>query len=163
MPYICRLMKKDNLKHIISKNIKQETSQGFTQNVMQKVTEESFLKTHLKEGFLQQTSANFTNNVIEKLNSMSVASNYQPVISKKSWSLIGALSVFLILFSFNDSKSYNSNKYLDLSLNFIHTKLNFILQSLTSNRFLIMLFFSISALIFFDILLNSGKSIFKKN
>jgi len=154
-------MKKEKLKHIIKKNIKQEPTKNFTQNIMQQVTEDSFLKMQLREGLLQQAPTNFTANLLKKLNPKPVTAYYQPVISKKIWGVIGILFMLLIFFSFNNSNTNVTSKYIDIIVA-VFSRFNMVLQSFFSNNFLIMLILSISGLILIDSLLNAGKSIFKK-
>jgi len=155
-------MEKDKLKHIIKKNIKQEPTKNFTKNIMQQVTEDSFLKTTLKEGLLQKAPANFTANVLNELNLNPIVLNYQPVISKKVWGIIGVIFILLIFFSFRNTNANLTSKYINNITNFVILKLNTTLQLFLSNNFLTMLILSISGLILIDSLLNSRKSFFKR-
>jgi len=154
-------MKKDSLKNTLTKYLKVHSPLTFTNNVMRKIEEDIFLKSQLKEPLLQKASNKFTANVLIKCLPEPITNNYEPVISKKGWIVIGFVLIVLMLFSFRYSKPGITSKYIDNISNVFSSKLNLILQLFTSNNFLMILIISVLSLIMFDFLLNSSKSIFK--
>jgi len=155
-------MENKNLKSSLSKYLKEQPTGSFSKNVMHQIKEEAFLKTHLKAGLMQKAPTNFTVDILEKLNSKSAVSYYQPVISKKVWGLISIIFILIIFLSFKNYEADVTSKYIDISAGIFISKLNLILQSFTSNIFLITLIASVLSLIIFDFLLNNAKSLFKK-
>ena len=87
-------MKKETDKNSISKYLKKETSAAFTDNVMQGVyanVAEADLKSILKCSLIHKAPLDFTSAVLENITHESATASYKPVISKKTWYIIGAI------------------------------------------------------------------------
>jgi len=157
-------MKKNNLKSNLSEHLKEQPTSSFSKNVMQQIQEEVFLKSELKAGLIQKASANFAASVLKECLPNSVVENYNPVISKKAWYLIGAVFVLFISLSFNNSTapSFIQTKYITNTLNVINTSLSVFVNYLNAHSFIGLTLLGIASLITIDLLFKSNTFQFKK-
>jgi hypothetical protein len=157
-------MKKNNLKSNLLAHLKEQPSDAFSKNVMQKIQEEVFLKSELKAGLIQKAPTNFKANVLKECLPNSVVENYEPVISKKVWYVIGAVFILFISLSFNNSPSQPliSTKYVTDSLNVINISLSVFVKYLNSHSFIGLTLLGISSLITLETFFKLNNVTFKK-
>ena len=157
-------MKKNNLKSSLSEYLKEQPTSSFSKNVMHKIQEEVFLKSELKVGLIQKAPANFAASVLKECLPNSVVENYEPVISKKAWYLIGVVFVLVISLSLNNSTapSFIPAKYLSNTLNIINTSLSVFVNYLNSHNFIVLTLLGISSLITIETLFKLNNFKFKK-
>ena len=157
-------MKKNNLKSNLSEHLKEQPTSSFSKNVMQQIQEEVFLKSELKAGLIQKAPANFAASVLKECLPNSVVENYEPVISKKAWYVIGAVFVLFISLSFNNSTapSLIPTKYITDTLNVINTSLSVFVNYLNSHSFIGLTLLGIFSLITLETFFKLNNFTFKK-
>jgi len=97
---------KDNkIDNFIKKNLEiQETSLGFSENVMEEIfsldlKKDKALSSLMQKHIIEAPSINFTSSVMGSIERSKVIA-YQPVIGKKVWILISSVIVFIFVYTF---------------------------------------------------------------
>jgi hypothetical protein len=109
-----------NIDKIIKQNLKiEETSSGFSDNVMEQIYDtdlkkEKALSSLLQRHIIEETTIDFTSKVLASIEQKSKVAIYQPVISKKVWFIITSVIAFVLVYTLlNEDAETTQNIYLE--------------------------------------------------
>ncbi len=156
--------KNKNIDKFIKDGLELEsTSLDFSNKIISQINfleeaNEKALTSLLQKYGQEQPSLNFTDKVLSSMTEMSQNKEYQPVISKKAWSLILAIlsSVFIYIASFMEVSTGQFKTVNDTILKFGNL-LSFDLPTIITSPILALSLFALSSLLFLDYFLKKRK------
>jgi len=156
--------KEENIDKLIRQHLQEERSgNNFTDKIMQKITEaeakeELALRQLAKKYLPEQTPEAFTLKVMQKITADSQSLVYQPVISKKVWTVIFSfLSVFIIAVLFLSDKGNQQTSMLSSYFTKIINFLSADYPKILTSSLLAMSMFVMSSLFFLDYFIRNRK------